>query len=53
MSSETRNYKELEEELKKLEAECRKIPNASKIKHSGLQKEKIYVNVNPNSSWAK
>lgn len=47
MSSETRNYKELEEQLKKLESECRKIPNASKIKHYGLQKEKIYVNVKP------
>jgi multidrug efflux pump subunit AcrB/outer membrane protein TolC len=47
MSSETRSYKELEEQLKKLEAECRKIPNASKIKHYGIQKEKIYVNVKP------
>jgi multidrug efflux pump len=47
LSSETSSYKELEEELKKLEAECRKIPNASKIKHYGLQKEKIYVNVKP------
>jgi multidrug efflux pump subunit AcrB/outer membrane protein TolC len=47
MSSETRSYKELEDELKKLETECRKIPNASKIKHYGIQKEKIYVNVKP------
>jgi multidrug efflux pump len=47
LSSETRSYKELEEELKKLEAECRKIPAASKIKHYGIQKEKIYVNVKP------
>src|SRR5512138_3089569 len=47
LSSETRSYKELEEQLRKLEAECRKIPTASKIKHYGLQKEKIYVNVRP------
>jgi multidrug efflux pump subunit AcrB/outer membrane protein TolC len=47
LSSETKSYKELEGELKKLEAECRKIPATSKIKHYGLQKEKIYVKVKP------
>ncbi|MGE5424419.1 MAG: efflux RND transporter permease subunit [Syntrophothermus sp.] len=47
LSSETKSYKDLEEELKKLEAECRKIPATSKIRHFGLQKEKIYVNVKP------
>ena len=47
LSSDTKSYKELENELKKLESECRKIPSASKIKHYGLQKEKIYVNVKP------
>jgi multidrug efflux pump subunit AcrB/outer membrane protein TolC len=47
LSSDTKSYKELEEELKKLEAECRKIPATSKMKHFGLQKEKIYVNVKP------
>ncbi len=47
LSSDTKSYKELEKELKKLEAECRKIPATSKIKHFGLQKEKIYVNVKP------
>ena len=47
LSSDTKSYKELEHELKKLEAECRKIPATSKIKHYGLQKEKIYVNVKP------
>jgi len=47
LSSDTKSYKDLEEELKKLEAECRKIPATSKIKHFGLQKEKIYVNVKP------
>ena len=47
LSSDTKSYKELEQELKKLEAECRKIPSTSKIKHFGLQKEQIYVNVKP------
>jgi multidrug efflux pump subunit AcrB len=47
LSSDTKSYKELEEELKKLEAECRKIPATSKIKHYGLQKEKIFVTVKP------
>jgi len=47
LSSDTKSYKELEQELKKLEAECRKIPATSKIKHFGLQKEQIYVNVKP------
>ena len=36
LSSDNKSYKELEDQLKKLEAECRKIPNASKIKHYGL-----------------
>jgi len=47
LSSDTKSYKELEEQLKKLESECRKIPATSKIKHFGLQKEKIFVNVRP------
>jgi multidrug efflux pump subunit AcrB/outer membrane protein TolC len=47
LSSDKLGYKELELELKKLEAECRKIPAVSKIKHFGLQKEKIYVAVKP------
>lgn len=47
LSSDSKTYKELEEQLKKLEAEVRKIPATSKIKHFGLQKEKIYVNVKP------
>ena len=47
LSSDTKSYKELEEQLKKLETECRKIPATSKIKHFGLQKEKIFVNVKP------
>ncbi len=47
ISSDTRSYKEMEEQLKKLESECRKIPETSKIKHYGLQREKIDVNVKP------
>lgn len=47
LSSDSKSYKELEEQLKKLENECRKIPATSKIKHFGLQKEKIFVNVKP------
>lgn len=47
LSSDTKSYKELEEQVNKLESEFRKIPNTSKIKHFGLQKEKIYVNVKP------
>jgi multidrug efflux pump subunit AcrB len=47
LSSDTKSYKELEGQLKKLESECRRIPASSKIKHYGLQKEKIYVNVKP------
>ncbi len=47
LSSDSQSYKQMEEELKKLEAECRKIPATSKIKHYGLQKEKIFVNVKP------
>jgi multidrug efflux pump subunit AcrB/outer membrane protein TolC len=47
LSSDSQSYKELEEQVKKLESECRKIPTTSKIRHYGLQKEKIYVNVRP------
>jgi multidrug efflux pump subunit AcrB/outer membrane protein TolC len=47
LSSDSKSYKELEEELKRLETECRKIKATSKIKHFGLQKEKIYVKVKP------
>ena len=47
LSSDTKTYKELEEQLKKLETEIRRIPATSKVKHFGLQKEKIFVNVRP------
>lgn len=47
LSSDTKSYKELEEQVKRLEAECRKIPNTSKIRNFGIQREKIFVNVKP------
>ena len=47
LSSESRSYMELEDQLTKLEAGCRKISSVSKIKHYGLQNEKIFVNVKP------
>lgn len=47
LSSDTKGYKDMENELKKLKAECRKIPAVSKIKDYGSQKEKIFVNVEP------
>lgn len=47
LSSDTKSYKDLEEQVRRLESECRKIPETSKIRHYGLQKEKIYVNVKP------
>lgn len=47
LSSDTHSYKDLEKQLEKLEGECRKIPAVSKIKHYGLQKEKIFVAVKP------
>jgi len=47
LSSDTKSYMELEDELKKLEAGCRKISSVSKIKHYGIQEEKIFVNVRP------
>jgi len=47
LSSDTKSYKELEEQMKKLATACRKIPATSKIKYFGLQKEKIFVNIKP------
>jgi len=47
MSSEDKSFRELEEILKKLEAEIRRIPAVSKIKRYGTQQEKIYVYINP------
>ena len=47
LSSNTKSYKDMENELKKLKTECRKISSVSKIKDYGIQKEKIYVNIQP------
>ena len=47
LSSNTKSYKDMENELKKLKTECRKISSVSKIKDYGIQKEKIYINVQP------
>lgn len=47
ITSEKRNYKELEAYLKKVESELRKIQSVSKIKHFGLQKEQIMVHIQP------
>lgn len=43
MSSDKKSYRELEEVLKDLEADIRKINSVSKIKRYGTQKEEIYV----------
>lgn len=43
MSSEKKSYRELEEVLKDLESDIRKISSVSKIKRYGTQHEKIYV----------
>lgn len=43
MSSDKKSYRELEDVMKKLEANIRKISSVSKIKHYGTQQEKIYV----------
>lgn len=47
MSSEEKSYRELEEVLKKLEADIRRIPSVSKIRRYGTQQEKIYVYIDP------
>ncbi len=45
MSSEKKSYRELEEVLKDLESDIRKISSVSKIKRYGTQHENIYVRV--------
>ena len=45
MSSDERSYRELEEQMKLLEADVRKISSVSKIKRDGIQDEEIYVYV--------
>ena len=46
MSSKEKNYRELEEIMRDMEADIRKIHSVSKIKRYGTQKENIYVYVN-------
>jgi multidrug efflux pump subunit AcrB len=46
MSSDEKDYRELEEIMKDLEADIRKINSVAKIKRYGTQKENIYVYVN-------
>jgi len=46
MSSEDKSYRQLEEIMKQLETEIRRIPTVSKIKRYGTQYEKIFVYAN-------
>ena len=43
MSSDKKSYRELEEIMKKLEADIRRLPAVSKIKRYGTQQENIYL----------
>ncbi|PKQ62982.1 cation transporter [Labilibaculum manganireducens] len=43
MSSEKKSYRQLEDIMEKLETDIRKVSSVSKIKHSGTQKEEVYV----------
>ena len=45
MSSDQKSYRQLEEVMKDLESDIRKISSVSKIKRFGTQEEKIYVYV--------
>ncbi|WP_417874890.1 efflux RND transporter permease subunit [Xanthomarina gelatinilytica] len=47
MSSEKHSYRELEDIMKELEGEIRKVSTVSKIKRFGAQKEEIYIYVKP------
>ncbi len=47
MSSKSKTYRELEQEMKKLEKKVRKVNSVSKVKRYGEQKEKVYVYVQP------
>ncbi|MGH1433613.1 MAG: efflux RND transporter permease subunit [Lewinella sp.] len=48
IESKSKNKKELEKNLKTIEAELRKIPTVSKVKHYGLQNEQIVINFDQN-----
>lgn len=45
VQSDTKNYKELEKELKTIETELRRIKTVSKVKHYGLQSEEIAIHI--------
>lgn len=44
IESKSKNKKQLEKNLKTIEAELRKIPTVSKVRHFGLQNEQITIN---------
>lgn len=46
VQSDSKDYKELEKELKTIETELRKIKAVSKVKHYGLQTEQITIYLN-------
>lgn len=62
MSSDKKTYRQLEEVMKKLESDIRKISSVSKIKRFGTQKEKVFIylqedklneyNIDPTSIFA-
>lgn len=47
LSSDQKSYRELEDVMKDLKNDIRKIPSVSKIKTYGQQKEKVFVYVEP------
>jgi len=47
MSSNKKNYRQLEATMKNLEAEIRRIPSVSRMKRFGTQKEQIYIYIKP------
>ncbi len=47
MSSESKDYRELEDSMEELETEIRKLESVSKIKKYGEQKEKIFIYTKP------
>lgn len=47
MSSNKKNYRQLEATIKDLEAEIRRIPSVSRMKRFGTQKEQIYIYIKP------
>lgn len=48
IESKTKNKKELEKNLRTIEAELRKVSTVSKVRHHGLQNEEITINFDQN-----